>query len=221
MLFRPLMRWAALLAAAMLPAVGGCVASHRQAGADPPVPPLAMQGPDAGVAIDFGVHPAVTVPHDLRRNEICYIVINDAIILCSLDQSFLLFGPDDGVELVVDNPMARLAPAGRDDAAADALYLYDTIFVIAGALDRLPDGLSDYLGSAAPHRREAIKLAQRLVDHDNTLLCGAARGGTFSVSLQLTPAGREKLEEALQSIDNPAGTVMVSRRRRFPIIGPE
>ena len=171
--------------------------------------PLSLRGDDTRVTLDFNAHPTIKVPHDLEADELCYLTLDNALIICTEDGSYLLFGPEDGVILVKDNPLSRLRPAGHDPSAESTMQMFGSLFLIAASVDRLPDALADYLQDPGPHRRVAMTLARDLIDNEHMELPGSARGGTFAVSVHLTDSGRDKLMDALQSQNTSNGVLMV------------
>ena len=179
-----------------------------------PARPFELIGRDTRMAIDFSLHPPATVAYDLADDELCYLSLDRAIIVCAPSGSYLLFGKEDGIALVKDGPMARITPVGRDAAARESLSALETVTDVAGAVERLPDALLDYLDDPGPHRQIAIAVSQRLLADGGAIMVGSARGGTFCVSIGLTDAGREKLEEAVSipAGDDPIYTVRAGHR---------
>jgi len=55
--------------------------------------------------------------------------------------------------------------------------------------------------------------AQNLLDHNGADLVGAARGGTFAVSMRLGDHGRDRLIEAVQKSQMDADAVLVVHPR--------
>jgi len=201
----------------------GCAPASRSAA--PAVPessfPLSLRGQDTHVQFDFKAHPAIAINHQFQSDELCYLMIGEAVIMCTEDGSYLIFGPGDGVILVRDNPLSQLRPASDDPAGQEWIDVFGTIFLIAGSVDRLPDALSDYLATPGPHHREAAALARKMLADNGATLPIAGRGNTFAITFRLTESGRDKLSTALQSDDATPGVLKVgnifTRRRDNPL----
>jgi hypothetical protein len=178
---------------------------------------FALRGLDSHILFDFNSHSAAGKRHVLQSDEVCCLFAGDAVLICTLDGSNLLFAPGDGVALVRDNPASRLRPIDRDPDGEQRMQAFSTIVLVASSVDRLPDGLADYLNDPGPHRRQAISLARKIVSDNGAEFPAEAHGGTFSVFMRLTNSGREKLLDALQSDDNDAGIYLVGQdRHRSP-----
>ena len=171
--------------------------------------PYVLRGTDTQIRLDFRAHPKVPAAVELSADEVCYLSAGDAVVLFHGEGSYLLFGPRDGIELVDANPLWRLRPVGRDLSGGALLRVYGTIFMIAGSVDRLPDALSDYLDEPGAHRHQALALARKMLDPKGLELPAVAHGGTFAVYVSLTPAGRDKLLEALQANEDKTGLHLV------------
>jgi hypothetical protein len=204
-----------ILAAVILASVAVGCAHRPPAPATPPASDpggaFALRGLDTHVLFDFNAHEAAGKHRVLKSDEICCLFVGDAVLACTLDGSNLLFAPGDGVVLVRDNPCSRMRPIDHDPEGEQRLQAFSTIVLIAGSVDRLPDGLADYISDPGFHRRQAIELARKLLSDNGAEFPAQARGGTFSVFMRLTNSGREKLLDALQFDDNEAGVYLVGR----------
>jgi len=205
-----MMKATLLLALATL--AGGCaqgIPPTTESAAPPAGMPLSLVGQDTGITLDFSVHPVLAVDHELQEDEICYLTVGDAMLICAADGSYLLFGPEDGITLVKDNPLARLRPVGHSASGTELMHTLSTLALIAGSVDRLPDGFANYLDDPGPHRRQALAEAKKILADNGAELAGSARGGTFKVWMQLNDSGRQKLEEAVDGEVNENGIYMV------------
>jgi hypothetical protein len=177
----------------------GCAPSHPPPAQSEPSFPFSLRGRDTLLEFDFKAHPAVAISHKLKEDELCYMTVGDAVIMCTEDGSYLLFGPGDGVTLVRDNPLARLRLAGDDAVDQQWIDVFATVFLIAGSVDRLPDAVATYLADPGPHHSQATALARKMLSDNGASLPVAVRGNTFTVTLRLTESGRDTLTDALQS----------------------
>jgi hypothetical protein len=196
----------ALILSALLSLLTGCAHSPPTAPAHGVVAnpiPLTLLGANSQIQFDFAHHPAVTAAYDLTGEEFCYLQVGAALVVCSEQGSYLLFGPEDGILIVKDNPLYHLAPGGNDPADGDLMRGFNTTLMIAASLDRLPDALADYLSDPGPHRQTALDLANQLLQANGGVIAASARGGTFAVGLRFNADGRETLLEAVQLDDNP------------------
>lgn len=210
------LRTVTILTALILGSIAaGCAHSSPPAATQPAADPgsaFALRGLDTHILFDFTSHSAASKGQDLPADELCRLFVGDAVLVCTLDGSNLLFAPGDGVALVRDNPCARLRPIERDPEGEQRMQAFSTIVLIAGSVDRLPDGLATYLNDPGFHRRQAIALARKMVNDNGAEFPAEAHGGTFSVFMRLTNSGREKLLDALQFDDNEPGIYLVGQR---------
>jgi hypothetical protein len=111
--------------------------------------------------------------------------------------------------------MAALSPAHDDKDAAQTMKLYGILFLVGGSIDRLPSALADYIQDPNQHLDEALALAQLLLRQKKVEFEGHARGGNFTVTVELNDDGRDKLLDALDEIGEHGGTTqtVVLRRR--------
>jgi hypothetical protein len=165
--------------------------------------PLELNGVNSQIQFDFTNHPAITAAYDLAGEEFCYLQVGQGLLICAEGGSYLLFGPEDGILIVKDNPLYHLSPGGINPADGDMMHALDTTLMIAASLDRLPDALADYLGNPGPHRLTALALANQLLEANGAIIAASARGGTFTVGVRFNAGARETLLEAVQSDDNP------------------
>lgn len=214
---RALLRWAAvgMLAAAL----AGCARERPVVASDapsdpPPTIPLALNGQDTSLRITFPQRDQRIDPGEFNQDEICYLSVGDFRIDCYTDGSSLDLGPNDSTDLLTDNPMAGLSPAHEDKDAAQTMRLYGILFLVGGSVDRLPGTLADYIQDPNQHLDEAVALAELLLSRNKVEFEGHARGGSFTVSVELNDAGRDKLLDALDETGRPTGktqTVMSYR----------
>ncbi len=136
---------------------GGC--SHAARPVTPsnndPDLPFALRGQDTLIALDFGKNSTRPQSYVLQDDELCYLTLGNAIIVCSMQGSYLLFGPGDGVFLIKDNPMYHLRPLSRNPTDTQAMRTFGILFLIAGSANRLPDAFVEYLNDPGPHRLAA------------------------------------------------------------------
>src|SRR5258708_25198581 len=83
--------------------------------------PLALVGEDTGIKIDFASHPAAGSSRALAGDELCFITVGPAVIICIPQGSYMLMGPDDATELVAGNPLWHLRPV--DGNTSDSALL--------------------------------------------------------------------------------------------------
>jgi hypothetical protein len=213
-----LARWAA--AALLLLALAGCARERTvaatEAAIDPPAAiPLALRGQNTVLRISFPRHDQQIEPGQFHPDEICYLSVGDFRIDCYTDGSSLNLGPNDSTDLLTDNPMAGIAPARDDKDAAQTMRLYGILFLVGGSIDRLPATLADYIQDPNQHLNEAVALAQLLLNQKTIEFEGHARGGNFTVAVELNDDGRDKLLDALDEVGQPTGpTQMVLHRQR-------
>jgi len=170
-----------------------------------------MEGRDVRIRFDFHAHPSVATSRELDEDQICYLSMGDAIILCSADGSYLLFASQDGLQLLEDNPLWRLRPMDKGIHGRAVMQTYVTVFLIAGSLDKLPDSLADYLDDPGSHPREAQALARMLLDPAGVAFPAIGHDGTFSVTVALTADGRDKILDALQEVEDRRDVFMASQ----------
>lgn len=211
-----------MAAGILLAALAGCarehpvVASETQGDPPPATIPLALNGQDTSMRISFPHRDQRIEPGEFNQDEICYLSVGDFRIDCYTDGSSLNLGPNDSTDLLTDNPMAGLSPAHDDKGAAQAMQLYGILFLVGGSLDRLPGALADYIEDPNQHLDEALALAQLLLNQKKVEFEGHARGGNFTVTVELNDSGRDKLLDALDEIGESAGhtqTVGLHQRR--------
>jgi hypothetical protein len=178
--------------------------------------PTAIRGQATILRLAFPSSDQQIEPGAFHQGEICYLTVGEFRIDCAVDGSSLNLGPNDSNDLLTDNPMTGLEPAHDDKAAAQAMKLYGILFLVGGTLDRLPGALADYIQEPGQHLNEALAIATLLLNQKQVEFMGFARGGNFTVSVELTDAGREKLTDALEEIGEPAKEAQVVRFRRAP-----
>lgn len=201
--FGALARWAAAVVLSVI--VGGCarqqVVTATEAPADPPETiPLALNGQSTSLRVSFPQRDQRIEPGEFRQDEICYLSAGDFRIDCYTDGSLLNLGPNDSTDLLTDNPMAGLSPARDDKDIARTMKLYGILFLVGGSIDRLPGTLADYIQDPNQHLNEALALAQSLLSGKKVVFEGHARGGTFTVTVELNDDGRDKLLDALDQM---------------------
>ncbi|HET6250203.1 MAG TPA: hypothetical protein VFE47_21105 [Tepidisphaeraceae bacterium] len=208
---------------AILTTIGvGCSHAPPTAQPSPGSPfPFSLQGANGLVNLDFNSHPAVTVAYDLAEDEFCYLPVGDALLICAQEGSYLVFGPEDGIVVVKDNPVYQLHPVGNDPAAGEMMHQFGNLFVVAASVDRLPEAVSAYLDNPGYHRRQALALARKLLQDNGAAIGGSGRGGTFAITFRLSADARQMLVESLQSDDNSDGIYRIgnklSERGDFPL----
>lgn len=213
-----LARWTvvSLLSASLV----GCARERPVVASDapsdpPPTLPLALNGQDTTMRISFPQRDQRIEPGEFNQDEICYLTVGDFRVDCYTDGSSLDLGPNDSTDLLTDNPMAGLSPAHDDKDAAQTMQLYGILFLVGGSVDRLPGALADYIEDPNQHLNEAVALAQLLLSQKKVEFEGHARGGNFTVTVELNDNGRDKLLDALDEMGQPSGqaqTVMLRRR---------
>jgi len=166
--------------------------------------PTALRGQATILRLSFPSSDQQIEPGQFEQGEICYLTVGAFRIDCAVDGSALNLGPNDSNDLLTDNPMTGLEPAHDDKAAAQAMKLYGILFLVGGSLDRLPGALADYIQDPGQHLTEALALTELLLTQKQVEFTGFARGGNFTVSVELTDAGRDKLTDALDEIGEPA-----------------
>jgi len=197
----------------------GCATQHVIVVSDAAAPPLPLllQGQNTRLRLAFPQKDQTVQPGSLQRNEVCYLKAGDFRVDCYTDGSSLNLGPNDSTALLSDNPMWDIAPVDSDKAAGKYLRLYGVLFLVGSSIDRLPQTLSDYLQDPGSHQVEAVALARMLLTSRRVQLQGYARGGGFTVLMELTDAGQDKLVDALDQAGETTGTTqLVSSRRTHP-----
>lgn len=195
-----------MAAAALSLALAGCarersVAIIEAPAVDPPATiPLALNGQSTSLRVSFPQRDQKIEPGEFNQDEICYLSAGDFRIDCYSDGSSLNLGPNDSTDLLTDNPMAGLSPARDGKDAARTMKLYGILFLVGGSVDRLPETLANYLQDPNQHLNEAVALAQLLLNGKTVEFEGHARGGTFTVAVELNDDGRDKLLDALDQM---------------------
>ena len=213
-----LVRWA--IAGALSLGIGGCAREHAPAGTEAPIDPpasipLALLGQNTSLRVSFPQRDQRIEPGQFNQDEICYLSVGDFRIDCYTDGSSLNLGPNDSTDLLTDNPMSGLSPAHDDKDAAQTMKLYGILFLVGGSVDRLPGTLADYIQNPNQHLSEALVLAQSLLSQKKVEFEGHARGGNFSVTVELNDDGRDKLLDAMDQVGERASatqTVMLRRQ---------
>jgi hypothetical protein len=162
--------------------------------------PTALRGQATILRLSLPSSDQQIEPGQFQQGEICYLTVGPFRIDCAVDGSSLNLGPNDSSDLLTDNPVTGLEPAHDDKNAAQAMKLYGILFLVGGSLDRLPGTLADYLQEPGQHLNEALALTELLLTQKQVEFAGFARGGNFTVSLELTDDGRDKLTDALDEI---------------------
>jgi len=202
----------------------GCATTHaphdKNAAHDSLHVPLALRGDDVIVQIDLPNGKQTISPGEFQKDEICYMSAGQFRIDCYKDGSSLNLGPTDSNDLLLDNPGSNLQPADdEDEDGRRLLQISSVLMLVAGSIDRLPGTLSDYIQNPGQHMAEALDLTESLLTQDKVRFAGYAHGGNFNVTVELTDAGREKLEDALDEAgESNAGLqqVIVRRPARLP-----
>ena len=210
------MQWKALSRLTVLgffcASLASCVHDHviQVSEMTTPAPiPMALRGQATILRLSLPSSDQTTEPGEFQQGEICYLTVGAFRIDCATDGSALNLGPNDSNDLLTDNPMSGLEPAHDDKNAAQAMKLYGILFLVGGSLDRLPSVLADYIQDPGQHLTEALALADVLLTQKQVEFTGYARGGNFTVSLELTDDGRDKLTDALNEIGEPMGSAQL------------
>lgn len=175
--------------------------------------PLALQGENTIIKIDLPGGVQNIEPGQFQQGEVCYMAAGKFRIDCYNDSSSLNLGPTDSSDLLTDNPGWNLRPAEDDEQGRQLMQTYGVLTLVAGSVDRLPATLADYIQSPGTHLTEALDLTEALLTQDHVRLPGYAHGGNFNVTVQLSDAGREKLEDALDEAGNSGGDLQLARKR--------
>jgi hypothetical protein len=209
---------AALVCACVALALSGCArdvavleASQSQAQAiSSSIIPLALRGQNTTLRLDFPKGRQTIEPGQFKQSEVCYIKAGEFRIDCFPDGSELNFGPTDSTDLLTDNPGWNLSPENDENkATAQAMHAYAVIAMIAGSVDRLPSALADYLQNPGQHLTEAMELTMQLLSQQQVKLHGFAKGGNFTVTVELSDNGRDKLLDALDQMGDSSGGVQI------------
>jgi len=197
-------------------ATGGCTTNKaheptaRRAIGSIPLP-LALQGENTIIKIELPSGLQKIEPGQFQQDQVCYMTAGKFRIDCYNDSSSLNLGPNDSNDLLTDNPGWKLQPAEDDEQARQLMQMYAVLTLVAGSVDRLPATLADYIQTPGSHLTEALDLTEELLTKDQVRLPGYARGGNFNVTVQLTDAGREKLEDALDEAGGSGGNLQLAR----------
>jgi len=175
--------------------------------------PLALQGENTVMKIELPSGEQRIEPGQFQHDEVCYMSAGKFRIDCFGDGSALNLGPTDSNDLLTDVPGWKLQPALDDERARQALQMYAVLTLVAGSVDRLPATLADYIQVPGTHLTEALDLTEELLTKEQLKLRGFARGGNFNVTVQLSDAGREKLEDALDEAGDSGGQLQMVRER--------
>jgi len=191
------------------------VPASNEAPIDPPASiPLALLGQNTSVRLSFPQRDQRIEPGQFNQDEICYLSVGDFRIDCYTDGSSLNLGPNDSTDLLTDNPMAALSPAHDDKDAAQTMKLYGILFLVGGSIDRLPGTLADYIQNPNQHLSEALALAQSLLSQKKVEFEGHARGGNFTVTMELNDDGRDKLLDAMDEVGERGSATQTVMLRR-------
>jgi hypothetical protein len=175
--------------------------------------PTALRGQATLIRLSFPQSDQRVEPGQFHSNEVCYLTAGAFRIDCSTDGSSLNLGPTDSNDLLTDNPMTGLAPLHDDKTATQTMRLYGILFLVGGSIDRLPGALAEYIQQPGQHLTEAMVLTQMLLNQKRVEFAGYARGGNFTVSVELTDDGRNKLEDALDEIGETTGSLQLAEMR--------
>lgn len=200
-------------------ALGGCARDvvaldpgHSQPSAMTPVIPLALRGQNTTLHLEFPKGRQTIIPGEFTQSEVCYLKAGSFRIDCFADGSELNLGPTDSTDLLTDNAAWNLSPANDDNRAAlQAMQAYALITLIAGSVDRLPTALSDYLQNPGEHLTEALDLTSQLLSEPRVKFHGFAKGGNFTVTVELNDDGRDKLLDALDEMGDSRGGIQFVR----------
>ena len=119
-MWQAMMKAALLLPVAML--MAGCAVSappRATQAAEPTAGPLALAGEDTGITLDFNAHPTLAVAYDLGENELCYMALDNAVLVCAADV-VLMFGAEDGVVACGTTPSPASAPLAATSPARNS-----------------------------------------------------------------------------------------------------
>ena len=193
--------------------VAGLDPGHPQSAAmTTPFIPLALRGQNTTLHLEFPKGRQTIVPGEFTQSEVCYLKAGSFRIDCYADGSELNLGPTDSTDLLTDNPAWNLSPANEDNKdAVQTMQAYALISLIAGSVDRLPTALSDYLQNPGAHLTEALDLTSQLLSEPRVKLHGFAKGGNFTVTVELNDDGRDKLLDALDEMGDSQGGIQFVR----------
>jgi hypothetical protein len=171
--------------------------------------PLGLRGENTVVHLEFPKGAQSIDPGQFQRDEVCYLKAGAFRIDCYADGSSLNLGPNDSNDLLTDNPGWALEPEDGDERATQMMRLNAVLTLVAGSVDRLPSALSDYIQSPGQHLSQALDLAESLLNEPRVRLQGFAQGGNFTATVELSDAGREKLQEALDEMGDASGQLQL------------
>lgn len=176
--------------------------------------PMALRGQYTALKLEFPKGKQTIQPGQFRQDEVCYLKIGNLRIDCYTDGSSLNLGLNDSTDLLTDNGAWNLAPADENNKQGEQLLqTYAIVCLVGGSVDRLPATLSDYLQNPGQHLSDALDLTSRLLSEKQIRLDGFARGGNFTVTMELNDSGREKLLDGLDEIGEAGGDLQFVRRR--------
>jgi hypothetical protein len=209
---------AALVCACLGVSLAGCArdvvvldANHPQ-GAMLQVIPLSLRGQNTTLHLEFPKGRQTIEPGQFTQSEVCYLKAGSFRIDCYPEGSELNLGPTDSTDLLTDHAAWNLSPENDENkAAVQAMQAYAVITLIAGSVDRLPTALSDYLQNPGQHLTEALELTSELLSQQRVKFHGFAKGGNFTVTVELNDDGRDKLLDALDQVGDSQGGVQLVR----------
>jgi hypothetical protein len=176
--------------------------------------PLALRGQNTLIRVEFPKGRQTIEPGQFTQNEVCYMKAGTFRIDCYADGSELNLGPMDSTDLLTDTPGWNLQPADEDNKlAAQSMQAYALLTLIAGSVDRLPGTLSDYLQNPGQHLTEALDLTDQLLADPRVRFQGYAKGGNFTVTVELSDDGRQKLLDAVDEMGDTGNGVQFVRYR--------
>jgi len=189
-------------------ALAGCAHEQvlvvKQTAGQTPIP-LFLRGADTQMRIAFPSSNQIVRPGEFKPDEICYLTAGDCRIDCFTTGSSLNLGPTDSNDLLADNPMSGIEPADGNALATQTMKIHGVLFLVGGSIDRLPGTLSDYIQSPDRHLIEVLSLTDQLLNQKHVQFHGFAAGGTFTVTVELTDSGRDKLMDALDAVGESSG----------------
>jgi len=174
--------------------------------------PLSLAGDDTRVKISFHSSQNESLQEEFEQDDICFLRAGPWRIDCMTSGSWLTFAEDenDASPLLEDNPMWQVHASRPNSSGGTLMQFFGILFLVGASVDRVPSTLADYLDRPGPHAQEAAALAERLLEDRPLVLPGIARGGAFTVTMELTDSGRQALEDALEgNTDSGTGIRMV------------
>jgi hypothetical protein len=175
--------------------------------------PLALRGQNTTLHLDFPKGRQTIEPGQFTRSEVCYLKAGNFRIDCFPGGSELNLGPTDSTDLLTDHAPWNLSPENEDNkVAVQTMEAYAVITLIAGSVDRLPSALSDYLQNPGQHLNDALELTNQLLSQ-RVKFQGFAKGGNFTVTVELSDDGRDKLLDAIDEMGDAGGSIQVVRFR--------